>query len=431
MDYFFQAKFPSVALASTLMALVVAVDARADDDDALALQSADAPTASSRGDGRLKLSLEAALGRLVGAQAIQSRDAKRLAVDLRYKYSVSENMFIALSNRFDYVDPQAISDIYFTNSFREAYFSWQAPQAGGSFIEVGRINLRRGPAYGFNPTDYFSLGATPLLTNADPLAIRQNRLGTGMLRAGASTSVGEISFAFAPKLGTTEIPHGGWSPRFGQTNPNARTMLALERKFSDSASAQLSGLHTRGAGTTIGASASVLVGSAAVVYLDASNSPGRPLFNSVLGQDVRNTPRANRLATGLTYSFSSGWTLTGEFDYNGNGLKKSELQSALSQYMAGYVGTAQMVQANQDSLGRSGWLVYGTKKSVIWKELDLTGFVRLNAEDRSKLSWVELRYHLPRADLSMQAQFASGALLSEYGAMPYKNLYQIILTYYL
>jgi hypothetical protein len=44
------------------------------------------------------------------------------------------------------------------NSLREAYLSWQ-PEGGNMVMEFGRINLRYGPGYGYNPTDFSATAA--------------------------------------------------------------------------------------------------------------------------------------------------------------------------------------------------------------------------------------------------------------------------------
>ena len=59
---------------------------------------------------------------------------------------------------------------------------WQ-PEGGSSIFDFGRINVRGGPGYGYNPTDFFRDGSLRVITSADPFALRQNRMGSVMLRA--------------------------------------------------------------------------------------------------------------------------------------------------------------------------------------------------------------------------------------------------------
>ena len=59
-------------------------------------------------------------------------------------------------------------------------------------IEVltGRINVRNGAALGYNPTDFFRSGALRSVVSIDPNSLRENRLGTVMLRPTAHRPIG-------------------------------------------------------------------------------------------------------------------------------------------------------------------------------------------------------------------------------------------------
>jgi hypothetical protein len=83
-------------------------------------------------------------------------------------------------------------------------------------------------------------------------------------------------------------------------------------------------------------------------------------------------------------------------------------------------------QADQEMAARRAWMLYATQKGVLWKQLDVTAFVRQNAVDRSHLAWAELRYHWPRFDLALQWQRGSGKAGTEYGALPYQQVLQIV-----
>jgi hypothetical protein len=76
-------------------------------------------------------------------------------------------------------------------------------------------------------------------------------------------------------------------------------------------------------------------------------------------------------------------------------------------------------------------MLYATQKGLGLKQLDLTGFVRTNAVDRSRLVWAELRYHWDRFDLALQAQRSSGDARSEFGLMPYRQVLQLLGVFYL
>ena len=84
------------------------------------------------------------------------------------------------------------------NSLRAAYLSWQ-PEAGNTIFELGRVNLRYGPGYGCNPTDFFRDGSLRTRTTANPFALRENRLGNVMFRAQRLWTGGSLSEAYSPK----------------------------------------------------------------------------------------------------------------------------------------------------------------------------------------------------------------------------------------
>ena len=65
------------------------------------------------------------------------------------------------------------------NELREAFISWQP--ADGTWIDLGRINLKSGVAVGYNPTDFFRTRAVVEPLTADPTVLREDRLGTLML----------------------------------------------------------------------------------------------------------------------------------------------------------------------------------------------------------------------------------------------------------
>ena len=70
------------------------------------------------------------------------------------------------------------------------------------------------------------------------LSLRENRLGTVMLRAQRLWTGGSISAAFSPKLADRPNPDG-WSLDLGSTNNRDRALVALGTQFSQRFSSQL------------------------------------------------------------------------------------------------------------------------------------------------------------------------------------------------
>ena len=75
-------------------------------------------------------------------------------------------------------------------------------------------------------------------------------------------------------------------------------------------------------------------------------------------------------------------------------------------------------------------MIYVTQKSLGLKNLDLTAFLRINANDYSRLAWIELRHHWPSFDLAFQLQQNMGRSNSEFGILPDRRLMQVVGSYY-
>ena len=88
------------------------------------------------------------------------------------------------------------------------------------------------------------------------------------------------------------------------------------------------------------------------------------------------------------------------------------------------------MQRRQEIASRSAFLIYATQRNAWMKNLDLTGFVKLNLEDHSRLTWVEARYHWPEFDAAIQWRSSIGAAGSEFGLTPRREVLQIVAARY-
>lgn len=394
---------------------------KTNDDDALALEGAPPPESST--ESPLRLSLELGAGRVEQRGVAGSVEGRRASVDLRYATTLDNGIRLAFSDRLDDIHPLLPGQRATRNSVREAYLGWQ-PQGGAATVEIGRINLRNGPAFGYNPTDYFRTGALQTVTTADPVALRENRLGTVMLKLGQTWSQGVISLALAPKLESTP-DNDDWSLNLGATNARHRALLSTTARFSDRWSGQGLLLLQPGSHHKIGASVTGLVSDAAVLHGEWSAGKSQTLLDRVLGVPG---PRSTyyQAAVGLTYTLPGGLAVTAEAEYNGAGLDRSGWSTLMSSGPTGYPRYGQLTQTDQELGARRAWLLYVAKKGIGLKQLDLTAFVRQNGVDHSTLVWAELRYHWPRFDTALQWQRASGTTFSEYGAMAYRQVVQLL-----
>ena len=416
----------SVLYPLLVLALIQALPAVGADieSDALSLEAApEAPAESARDT---KIFMEGAVGNASQRYLPESRNIGRASLDFSHTARLFPGLRAVVSDRIDHIYPADAGADATVNSLREAYLSWQ-PQAGNTIVELGRVNLRYGPGYGYNPTDFFRDGSLRTRTTANPFALRENRLGSVMLRAQRLWTGGSLSVAYSPKL--ADRPNAdGWSLDLGSTNNRNRTLVALSSQFSQSVSSQVLAYKEQGMSPSLGGSLTALLSDAAVAHLEGSHGSEPDLLSRALAQTGAAVTR-NRLAGGITYTTLGKLSVTAEYQYNGFGLDQSNW-SALGARPATQVAYLIEAQRRQELAPRKAYLIYVTQKSLLLKNLDLTAFLRVNAGDHSKLVWAELRHHWPSFDLAFQLQRHIGSPTSEFGILPDSRIMQILGSYY-
>ncbi len=227
-----------LALLATLPAM--AADAPSDpSSDAGALSLADeAPTVKAAPQS-WRLFGEGALARSWLRDPSASGNEGRASIDFRYDGSVVPQLRAVFSDRLDLIhrngDLEPHDDN--VNTLREAYVSWHAtPDLIG---DVGRVNLRYGAAFGYNPTDYFKGNALRTVVSIDPVSLRENRQGTVVVQGQKLWSDSSVSAAFSPKLSDSPPSSATFSLNFGATNPSNRWLLAASHKFTEELNPQL------------------------------------------------------------------------------------------------------------------------------------------------------------------------------------------------
>ncbi|MDE2367638.1 MAG: hypothetical protein KGN16_01610 [Burkholderiales bacterium] len=414
-----------LSTACALGCAVTATPAFCDDSDALSLQPEAAPAAG--GASPLRAAVELAWGRIDDRLTARTEDGHRASLDLRYASRIGDAWRVGFSDRIDDTHPSLPGQTTTSNSLREAYAGWQNA-ASSTTVDLGRINLRQGPAYGYNPTDFFRDGALRSITTADPVALRETRMGTGMLRLQQFWTGGGATLALAPKLDSTPDPRPS-AIDLGATNASDRALLSVNARASDRFSGQGSILLTRGQSALIGLNATALAGNTLVAYGEWSYGKRPRLFDQLLGTPA--APSAtSQAALGLTYTPTGTLALTVEAEYNGAGLDRNGMLTLLAQGPAGYGRYLALTQPSQELGSRSAWLVYLSQKSLGLKQLDLTAFVRTSAVDHSNFAWAELRYHWQRFDAALQWQRSFGGSATEYGNQPYRQVAQLVGVFY-
>lgn len=401
----------------------------ADDPDLGALGLSSAPTDAVRSTRvSSKMFMEASAGNAEQRFADGSYSLRRASFDAYLTGTPMSGWRAVFSDRVDHVKPRPVGGAEVLNSVREAYVSTDL-DAGNVSIDIGRINLRYGPGYGYNPTDFFKDGSLRSVTTANPLALRENRLGTAALRVQRTWQAGSASVALSPKLANSPSDEP-LSIDFGATNNRARLLLEGSIRFSERLSVQGLLYKEPGAKLQPGASVSALVGDSTVLHGEwayARRSGAETAPTGVL----EDFGHAHKLSTGLTYTTSTKTSITGEIQYNGTALNAAGWQRVSEQNPAAlpvYLIDSQRVQ---ESASRLAYLLYLTQRDMAGiRGLDLTGFVRVNANDRSRLVWTEFRYRLESFDLALQWQVHHGRGGSEYGLFPDRRIAQLMVAKY-
>lgn len=391
--------------------------------DAASPGKARAPAASPRPD--LRLLLEAAGNRLDYRDG-SHETGHRLTADLRGSWRLSPEWRVHLSDRFDHVKPDAGGGSGGLNSLRELYASWSAADGSGSG-EIGRVNLRQGTAWGWNPTDFLRTDAERLQISPDPIARRDSRLGTAVLRVQRPWADGSWSLAWAPKL--ADAPSDGrWSADLGATNDRHALLATADVRWSSRVSGQFSAYVKDGRAAQLGISASALSGPATTVHGEAAW--GRDTDEAArfgLGTQ-RERRQALRAVAGFSHTLPVGTQLTLEGHHNGfapagGAWRQAVRNASASTQVLPYLSLS---DARQDPATREALFAYVTHKDLGLRGLSLTGLLKYTVADHSRLGWVELRYEQGDWSTALQWLQTAGRDDSEYGIVPLRRSVQVV-----
>nr|CCF78682.1 conserved exported hypothetical protein [Rubrivivax gelatinosus S1] len=411
-------------LAGALLAFACTGAWSQEDLDALQLESA-AVEQEAAPQGKLFAEVAAGSARRRGTAG--DTGTSRLSLDAAHNAAWSPTVRTTLSARLDAVHP---SDGRFSGavfSLREGYVSWQDERAT-LLLDVGRINLRNGPGYGYNPTDFLRDRAVRIFTTVNPSTIRENRLGTFMLRGQRVWDSGSLALSYAPhladKAGDEEL---NLDP--GATNDRHRWLATLGTRWSDRVSSQLSLYGEDGSSPRWGASATALLTQSLVAHGEWSSGRERDLLSRSLGTGGEEHVR-QRGVLGLTYTTSTKLSVTGELHYNGFALDDDARRAtaaldpmAIGAYFLG-------AQERQDNAARKALFVHATQQDLFVKNLELTVLAKFNRTDDSRMAWMDLRYRMRKMDVALQIQRNSGDAGSEFGTLPTRYAAELLAVLY-
>ncbi|MEO7337412.1 MAG: hypothetical protein ABIV63_12605, partial [Caldimonas sp.] len=178
-----------------------------------------------------------------------------------------------------------------------------------------------------------------------------------------------------------------------------------------------------------GGSLTALLSDATLAHLEWSRGREHDAIARLTGTSAPD-PTRNRLAAGVTFTTAGKLSLTAEYEYNGFALSRSkatDLSTASPALFGAYVLDA---LRRQDLASREAFLVYATQKGVFVRSVDVTALMRVNADDHSRLGWLEIRNHWARLDVAVRLQQQGGRAASEYGLLPDRRSVQVVGSYY-
>lgn len=412
--------------ALVLLLAAATAPALAVDEDAAALLLADktSTTAEQSSDWRVYAETAVRESRRQGAGI--ALHGARASIDARFDKTFAPGWRAVFADRLDLNRMDGVSGNRDINTLKEAYLSWQAEP--GRIVDLGRINARNGVAFGYNPTDYFRAGALRSVVSLDPASLRENRLGSAILRGQALWNGGSLSALYSPRL-ADQSSDSVFSPDLGATNQRTRWQLGLSEKLSAALSPQW--LLSGGAGQSpqLGLNLTALANDATVAYFEWSGGRAASLAAQALKRPDDAAFRS-RLSTGLTYTTPNNVSLTAEYQYNGAGLDQAGWNALRRGPPAAYGLYRGLVTNVQELPTRDHVFVYAVWQDALVKHLDLAAMVRYDAADHSRLQWLEARYHWTRVDIALQTQLNTGQSGSNYGALPDRRVWQAVLRYF-
>lgn len=372
----------------------------------------------------------------------------RLLGDVRAEWSLGPDALVAYSGRLSVVARDGLgfpNRGNVTNDLRELHLSIE-PRPN-DYLDLGRINVKSGVALGFNPTDFFKARAVVDPLTADPSVLRENRLGTLMVRGQHLGDGGSISLVYAPKVTNAasigDDPGRRFNPLFGRTNASDRWLLKASARLHDDFNPEF--LLYRGNGRTqIGANLTQSIGQSTVAYVEWAGGRRPGIIDEALafGRQTGTIPATapdvidqggqeqfrNQVAIGASYTTENKITFNLEYHYNETGFSRAdwsrwfaagEGRSASSPTVRQLWFIREYAAEGQEPLQQHGVFLRADWVDFLVPKLELTGFVLADAGDGSTSLQLEADY--ARNDLWSFGLLVAGTIggrRSNFGSLP-------------
>jgi hypothetical protein len=416
--------------ASTTIALVP--DCRADSDEEAALKLADTTPPDRPETARAwQFSAEAA-AQEAEDRAGQWHAQQRLSLDGSVQGALpgAAGWQWRFADRLDAFGPDRLAGQQdAVNTLKDLYLG--GPVGGALTLDLGRINTRQGVAYGWNPTDYFRTDAVRVVSSPDPASLRENRMGTVMLRGQHLWTGGSLTAIVAPKLADHPNDDGA-SLDIGATNHSTRWMLAATQKFGDDFAPQFLAYRDDDVpgSPRFGLNLTRLLGTACVAHLEASGGRVPSRLAIAEGRADQDLDWRGQLAAGSTCTSPWNQSLTLEYQHDGEALDAAgfrALAAGAPQTLAAY---ARESQRGLNPLTRDQVFAQLRWTNAGIAQLDLAGYLYWSLADQSHSAWLEVRYHWQRTDVAVQWQINTGGPTTENGVNPLHRAAQVLVRHW-
>ena len=374
----------------------------------------------------------------------------RLFLDSRDEWNLGNNVTLDYSGRFNL---RAANDVPFPshesvrNDLRELFLSWQPTD--GTWIDLGRVNVKSGVAVGYNPTDFFRTRAVVEPLTADPTILREDRLGTLMVLGQHVWTGGSFTAAFAPKVTKptaiyTNIDLPDFDPMLDRTNAQDRFLLKGSATIANGFSPELL-LYHAGDRTQVGTNMTVGIGQQTIAYVEWAGGVRASLIADALayGRETGTLPKQapavipadtsqyfqNDLSAGFSYTpVDTRLTLNFEYHYHEAGFTPQDWRNwfnaaaqhgnipgvdAALWYIRSYAQDQQEPETRHSAFVRADWT------DAFVTDLEITALANVNLQDGSGLVQATADYYLSSAwTIGGQASVTFGGRRSEFGSLP-------------
>jgi hypothetical protein len=379
---------------------------------------------------------------------IPPRWEERLFADARKEWLPSPGALFVYSGRLNVRDEEGFGFLHrrnVTHDLREGYASFE-PRTR-EYVDIGRINMKSGVALGFNPTDFFKARAVVDPLTSDPRALREDRLGTLMIRGQRVEEGGSFSVAYAPSVNRpaplAADPDRSFSPLFARTNGTDRLLVKASARLGDGMTPEALLLLEKGR-VKIGASVTESIGQRTVVYLEWAGGRRRGIIDEALafGRQAGTIPAAapdvitqggqerfrSQAAVGASYTTGNKVTFNLEYHYNEAGFSSAdwnrwftigEGRDASSPIARQLWLLRAYASDRQEPLQRHALFLRMDWVDFLVPKLELTGFALADARDGSTL--LQLSADYARSDywsFGVLATATAGGKRSNFGSLP-------------